>query len=882
MALERIGLGGVLTFDSSQANRSMGRARDHLGRFVSQARRAPSIFGRVGQAIQAMGRKFADVSRALGRGVSQLASAAQGAGMALLPLTAAVGLGTRQAASFEHQMSAVGAITNGSAEDMGRLTAAAREAGIQSAFSATQAGQAMEYMARSGANTSEIVDGLGGVTAAAAAEGIELAEASDIVAQATRIMGREWSQANNTADILVRTSQRSNTNVLQLGEAFRYGGQSARAAGLDMEETSGILGRLADSGLRGSVGGTSMANALSKLARPSREARRLLRRYNIQMTRTAGGGVDLANISQQLGTAISGVQDPLERTRIATEIFGQRGRRAFEALAQAGEENVDSLVGDLRRASEGEGAAAIAALRRLDNLQGAVTLLMSSLEGVAITIFGPMLGPIREMVVDFTSSLNSMLTAVGGIIGAGKDTQAQFIALNTLLTTTNSNQASVILGLVDAIRDIQAAINWLKGTFLDLKDKFEGTFGPDTIRTITRVAVVFSIVGAAIAPILVALGSLVVVIATVGGTVVSAIGGVISAVFWPLVVAIGVAYVAFMMIKREGESTGETLIRIWNAVKAGVMDLWNSALKPLYDGFVSVIIPVFQALAPIWREVVTEIKNEIALMAATFMSLFGETEVNWRQVGRVFAYVVGGMAMIIMVFIRGATVVIGGLMRFCQRLAVGIVNNIVQIFRGIWNMVMRLVGAISALWSGNIADGLAHLGNLLLDLVLEPIKMILRGFITLVDTFGGTSLISESAREWTRAVQQPVRAESGPTRTGNVVFDSLMGDAELPTAPATAAGPSRAQRDRDRLGREVAAQAAAAEGRRGAPAPVQANVTVEDQQEVNVNNEVCVDGRNLSVASQRHRTEIGERSGFRTTPWQRRVRMEQGATPASG
>ncbi|MGW8177431.1 MAG: phage tail tape measure protein, partial [bacterium] len=248
-------------------------------------------------------------------------------------------------------------------------------------------------MARSGATTTEIVGGLRGVVDAAAAEGIELAQASDIVAQATRIMGREWGQASNTADILVRVSQRSNTNVLQLGEALRYGGQAAREAGLDLEETAGILGRLADSGLRGSVGGTALQNAMNKLARPTARARQYMQQLGISMTRTAGGGVDIVNISQQLSTALEDVHDPLQRMAITSEIFGIRGRRAFSALAAAGEESVDSLISDLRRASEGAGAAADAAQRRLDNFQGAMTLFMSSLEGVAIAIFGPILEP---------------------------------------------------------------------------------------------------------------------------------------------------------------------------------------------------------------------------------------------------------------------------------------------------------------------------------------------------------------------------------------------------------------------------------------------------------------------------------------------------------
>jgi hypothetical protein len=51
---------------------------------------------------------------------------------------------------------------------------------------------------------------------------------------------------------------------------------------------------------------------------------------------------------------------------------------------------------------------------------------------------------------------------------------------------------------------------------------------------------------------------------------------------------------------------------------------------------------------------------------------------------------------------------------------------------------------------------------------------------------------------------------------------------------------------------------------------------------VEVNNKMSVDGKTLAKSSSRHRIELQERSGFKSTPWQRRSAVEHGATPVGG
>jgi len=987
MALERVGLGGVLTFDGTQAVRGTGQARDAFDRLARTVTPLPSLMTRISSAAAQTAQRMMSSAQSIGRGVTSLAGAAQRAGMAMMPLTAAVGVGVHQAVSFETQMDGVNAILTASEADLSRLTNEARRMGIISVFSATQAGEAMELMARSGANVDEIMGGLQGVMQAAAAESIDLASATDVVAQTTRILGRSWDQAANTADILVRTSQRTNTNVLALGESIRYGGQQAHAAGLDLEQTAAILGVFADAGQRGSVGGTAMTNALIKMANPTARARQLMQQYNIQLYENADGSVDFIRTMEGVGDAMSRIHSRMDRVNITTELFGIRGARAEAAIEAAGRGRTSALVEQMRRASDGIGASAEAASRRLSNVHGRMILLLSSMEGVAITLFTPILGPLAEAILATSNYLNNILTAVNAIYTAGDDVEARYNALTTALTIGGGEiVTSVALGAVDAIHDLVNAFNAARTAINNFMSSISGGLGPDVFRWLTRVGILMTLMAAAMGPVLIAVGSLVLLIASIGTGVIEGVGAILGAVFVPLLIAVGILVGLFFAIRREGETTGQTLARIWSVVREAALRVWYEGIMPFYEGFRSTFLPIFEELRVIWGEVTTTMRTTLGSLAAQFQSFGGKSTISWRQLGQAAAMVIGAILRGILWFANTVIPIWGAVMGFLIRYVGGTVTNIqnmfhrfvstsqavgsamaqiwlavshwfkttfgdtistvvgyFNLFRDMVTMVVDVVGnwiemafkrvqsvvasvvstimeywnagmgyvqmftsnvmsailyyfnpvlefigrireAMTSLWNSSVISGLRTIGQAILDLLLEPIKAVIRGVVNLVDALGGDNMIDQRIRSWAEAATPAIRTPGagGGRGPNSDLTDALFGNGQVQTRHAQAARPSAARQEQQRLGRQVAERAAAARRRGNAPGNVTADVTLDQNQQIDVNNEVCVDGRNLNVASQRHQTEIGERSGFRTTPWQRRQRAEHGAAPRTG
>jgi TP901 family phage tail tape measure protein len=893
MALERIGLGGVLTFTTDQAERSIKRVSTVFDQFKNRMSGVSASVGRVGG------------------GLSSLTSSITTAGASMLPMTAAIGYGTNQAASFEQQMSAVAAVSNASASDMQRLTDEARRMGMTSAYSATQAGQAMENLKRAGASTNQVISSLGGTMNLAAAEGMELSEASTIVARSTRIMNREWSQAANTADILVLTSQSATTNVSQLGEAVAYGGPAAYAAGLDFEELNAILGKLSDSGAAGSAGGTALSNALNKLANPTDKAQKLFEKFGITMSRTANGGVDLVDISDQINTAISGIEDPLERNRIAVEIFGVRGRRAFSALSTAGKESTNQLISDLRNASDGIGVSAEAARKRLDNLKGAITLLKSALEELAISTLGTMLSPLKDVVRDITSGLTGILEGMRRITGAGDDVAKKNEAITATILESGDKVTSVILGITDALKDLKDGFQFVKDTVVDFMSRFTDV-GPDMIRTITRIGVLLALASAVIGPLLLGIGGVIALLVAVGGPALAGIGAIISGLaglFWPIIIVVGAAILAFTLFRNEGESIGETFTRIWQLIKDGAIDFWENGVKPIYQGIKDALIPAIQEIEPVFSDTVEQVKTLISAIAALFSENGNETKMTWREVGQVIGATIGAVLMTIVRVVRGVTMLMRAIVRVIDDISTaittlieGIQNNFNEMINSVKILFGELWESMKMIWSGNAINGLKRLADAILEFMLEPIKVVGRAFITLFDAIGAGETVPTSLREWTRAGENIGRRNRNDPTTGirgtahlispreqresraelnretlnrEQDWDDFLGEIEASEISANEARERRNERSIENARAQREEEAAAENARRQAGGGGSGGGT-------NIESSICIDGHELAIARQRHDMEVGERAGFKATPWQRRIRVEQGVMTTTG
>lgn len=318
-----------------------------------------------------------------------------------------VGIGAQAVAvgmEFESQMSTVGAISNATAEDMQVLTNKAKELGIESVFSAKQAGEAFQYMAMAGWDTEQMLDGIGGVMDLAAASGEDLGLVSDIVTDSLTAFGLQASDTSRFVDILASASSSSNTNVAMLGESFKYVAPVAGAMGYAVEDVSVSLGLMANSGIKASQAGTSFRQILMGMQGGVELTGSQIGKLRVEMENSDGTMRAWNDVVLDLRDGFARLTDA-EKASNAETIANKEGMSGLLAIVNASETDFNRLSESIENSA---GTAAKMGAIKLDNLQGQVTLMKSSVEGLGIAFYDKMAEPLKEAVKSGVNSVNEL------------------------------------------------------------------------------------------------------------------------------------------------------------------------------------------------------------------------------------------------------------------------------------------------------------------------------------------------------------------------------------------------------------------------------------------------------------------------------------------
>lgn len=308
--------------------------------------------------------------------------------------------------SFEASMSQVAAtmgITSAAAE-FDVLSDAAKEMGEATKFSASQAGEALNYLALAGYDAEKAVNALPTVLNVAAAGGMELAAASDMVTDAMSALGLETSQMADFSDKLAVTAQKSNTSVAQLGEAILTVGGTAKSLAGGVTEMNTVLGILADNGIKGAEGGTALRNVILSLTAPTSTAAKAIDSLGLSVFDGEGKMRSLQDIIYDLNDALSTMTDA-DKSQVLSDIFNKVDLKSVNALLGTSMERFDELAGYIDNCS---GAAADMAKTMDDNLKGDLTIMQSALEGLGIAAYEKFQTPMRDAVQSVTEDIGTL------------------------------------------------------------------------------------------------------------------------------------------------------------------------------------------------------------------------------------------------------------------------------------------------------------------------------------------------------------------------------------------------------------------------------------------------------------------------------------------
>lgn len=335
-------------------------------------------------------------------------------------LAGVAGYSIKVGSSFEAGMSKVQAVSGASNEQLQRLSDKAKEMGATTKFSATEAADAMNYMAMAGWKTEDMLNGIDGIMNLAAASGEDLATTSDIVTDALTAFSLSASDSTHFADVLAAASSNANTNVSMMGETFKYVAPVAGSLGYSAEDCAVAIGLMANSGIKASQSGTALRSMFSRLAKPSKEVKEAMEKLNISLTDSHGNMKSLDTLMGDLRNSFSGLSES-EKAEMASSLAGQEAMSGLLAIVNASDADFNKLKDAIYGA---DGASAKMAETMQDNLQGKITILKSTIEGLGIKIYEEIEDPMKEAAEGATDSVGQISSALenGGIDAAVEKT----------------------------------------------------------------------------------------------------------------------------------------------------------------------------------------------------------------------------------------------------------------------------------------------------------------------------------------------------------------------------------------------------------------------------------------------------------------------------
>lgn len=318
----------------------------------------------LGQSMRKM-KNFGATTKGIGKSLSRNLSA---------PIAAMGGLAVKAAADFEFAMAKVKAVSGFTGEEIGRLRDQAKRLGATTSKSASEVAALQLELAKLGKSSTEIEGMTESVLSLGIAFDEDLGAVAETVGATLNQFGIDASESGRVADVMATAFGSSSLDLERFRESMKVAGPVANEFGFSLEETTAVLGTLANSAISGSDAGTKFKMALSELA-------------------AEGDGVK--------DTFVQLLKGNISYTE-AMDVFGKRAAILGPILGKNGEK-----LAELQTKLENSSGAANNARKELENTaMGGFSALKSAAEAASITL-GEALMPTVNKVAGFITDLAS-------------------------------------------------------------------------------------------------------------------------------------------------------------------------------------------------------------------------------------------------------------------------------------------------------------------------------------------------------------------------------------------------------------------------------------------------------------------------------------------
>ena len=289
-------------------------------------------------------------------------------------------------ADFEQANADLSTILGKNVKDIKDLTDSAMSLGRTTEYTASQVTMLQTELAKLGFNESQIRSMQEPILHFATAVGTDLPSAASLAGAALRMFELPASKTEDVLGALAVSTNKSALSFSYLNEALSTVGPVANTFGFSIEDTTALLGALANAGFDASTAATATRNILLNLANS-----------NGKLAKSLGGSV------KTFPDLIEGLKMLDEKgIDLATtlELTDKRSVAAFNTFLSGADsamelrESLDDVDGELQRIAD----------ERLNTVQGSIKLLQSAWEGFILQMSGSK-GVIKSVIDFLTASV---------------------------------------------------------------------------------------------------------------------------------------------------------------------------------------------------------------------------------------------------------------------------------------------------------------------------------------------------------------------------------------------------------------------------------------------------------------------------------------------
>lgn len=285
-------------------------------------------------------------------------------GRVTTPIVAGFTYAAKSAVDFNSQIQAMGPLlTNGGTvtakykAQLEQLSASSMKWSKQYGVSTTSINEGMSEMIKRGYTAQQTLGAMPSVLNAAKASGDDF---NTVMSVSTATLEQFGLKVNSTSGMLKNTQRVTDTltyvsnataaGFQDLGEAMTYVGPTAHSANISLEQTAAALGIMSNRGIEGSVAGTALRGALTRLMKPSKQNAAAFKEMGINVGDFKKGTLTLPGIIDKIKKNTAGWTAEQRASAIATA-FGTEAQAGMNALIAAGGDELREYTEGAKKAS---------------------------------------------------------------------------------------------------------------------------------------------------------------------------------------------------------------------------------------------------------------------------------------------------------------------------------------------------------------------------------------------------------------------------------------------------------------------------------------------------------------------------------------------------